>query len=162
MRNVDAAIAFIPHKNQCNQVERESEPRSSVAPVRQGATWADARMTYDKLEAGAAQWDTWKGDTGDSGTRQPVKQTPEKTGTVVHTETFNLITITMTITIAITIMLMIMLAQESKAIIEMKSAEAKSKDSTQFINIQLMCHKQVQHSGRGRGRGKVCVGQASK
>lgn len=109
---------------------------------------------------------SWKGGTGDSGTRQPVKQTPEKTGTVVHTETFNLITImitiTMTITIAITIMLIIMLAQESKAIIEMKSAEAKSKDSTQFINIQLMCHKQVQHCGRGRGRGKECVGQASK
>lgn len=67
---------------------------------------------------------------GDSGTRQPVKQTPEETGTVV-TETFNLITImititmTITITIAITITLMIMLAQESKAIIEMKSAEAK-------------------------------------
>lgn len=78
----------------------------------------------------------------------------QRTGpeTVVHTETFNLITImiTITITIAITITLMIMLAQESKAIIEMKSAEAKSKDSTQFINIQLMCHKQVQHKGRER------------
>lgn len=80
----------------------------------------------------------------------------QRTGpeTVVHTETFNLITImititmTITITIAITITLMIMLAQESKAIIEMKSAEAKSKDSTQFINIQLMCHKQVQRKGR--------------
>lgn len=82
----------------------------------------------------------------------------QRTGpeTVVHTETFNLITImititmtiTIAITIAITITLMIMLAQESKAIIEMKSAEAKSKDSTQFINIQLMCHKQVQHRER--------------
>lgn len=40
------------------QSSRESEPRSSVAPVRQGATWADARMTYDKQEAGAAQWDS--------------------------------------------------------------------------------------------------------
>lgn len=85
-------------------------------------------------------------------------------GTVVHTETFNLITImitiTMTITIAITITLMIMLAQESKAIIEMKSAEAKSKDSTQFINIQFMCHKQVQHRGReGEREGRIVWGR---
>lgn len=40
------------------QSSRESEARSSVAPVRQGATWADARMTYDNQEAGAAQWDS--------------------------------------------------------------------------------------------------------